>query len=573
MNFIQQAKWLIAFVLFLFGMSIALPAFTGAEGWGADTKGGRGGKVCVVTNLNDAGAGSFRAALLAKGPRIIVFRVSGVINLAAMTSSDTYLFMDSSKSFVTVAGQTSPGGITLHGTGHTIISCYDNNFHDWVFRFLRIRSNPNGVAGVDGVSFNTADHFIIDHCDFSGGSDGTMDIPRSHHWTVQWTTIANSAFCCYDHGGSLFAYNPTHHISLHHNVWANHEQRCGGYFHWVDVPGYVVPEGGYIDYRNNVCYNGMYNLFSLDAAYSAGPIYLNVAGNNFIEGPNLHVTGRGLYDDVEMKNATVYDLDNAFIQKDGSRNTNVLSTTQKYLAPAATPYDMPSVTTYSSSQAYDTVMNKTGAWPRDSMNRRTMSEIRTFTGRLLNDSATFITAGPAPASDADSDGMPDFWETGMGLNPNDYADAVRDLDGSGYTNIEKYLNDLARARLCEDYLYPVYPIPTGWADYNPACCKSTALDGVPVATKGVTAMRLTPNPVRGRVTIELARTQGHAVLQIFDLRGRKVAMFEAGNHCAAVWDAGQAAPGIYFVSHVADGKTMETRRITVVRYMGWLCHT
>lgn len=53
-----------------------IPAFPGAQGGGMYSFGGRGGRVIVVTNLNDDGPGSFRAALEAGGPRTVVFNLS-----------------------------------------------------------------------------------------------------------------------------------------------------------------------------------------------------------------------------------------------------------------------------------------------------------------------------------------------------------------------------------------------------------------------------------------------------------------------------------------------------------------
>ena len=58
-----------------------LSAFPDAEGFGATTPGGRGGQVLFVTNLNDSGPGSLRAAIEAEGPRLVVFRTGGLIEL------------------------------------------------------------------------------------------------------------------------------------------------------------------------------------------------------------------------------------------------------------------------------------------------------------------------------------------------------------------------------------------------------------------------------------------------------------------------------------------------------------
>lgn len=78
-----------------------IPVFPGAQGPGADTPGGRGGEIIEVTNLDDSGPGSLRAAINTSGPRIVVFRVGGVINLESRLRIDD--------PYITIAGQTAPG--------------------------------------------------------------------------------------------------------------------------------------------------------------------------------------------------------------------------------------------------------------------------------------------------------------------------------------------------------------------------------------------------------------------------------------------------------------------------------
>src|SRR5690242_2505727 len=129
-----------------------LPAFPGAEGFGANTPGGRGGKVIFVTNLDDSGPGSFRAACEAEGPRIVIFRVSGTIKLKSqLTVRNPYL---------TIAGQTAPGdGIALRDYTFGVMT------HDVVVRYLRSRLGDETAQEADCIDLlNGAHDCVIDHC-------------------------------------------------------------------------------------------------------------------------------------------------------------------------------------------------------------------------------------------------------------------------------------------------------------------------------------------------------------------------------------------------------------------------
>jgi pectate lyase len=445
-----------------------MPAFPGAEGWGADTRAGRGGKVIIVDNLNDAGPGSLRAALQETGRRIIVFRVSGVIKLEKKDAVNRYIDLREKHSEFMVAGQTSPGGVTLFGDRKAITGCYKQNLHDFVFRHLRFRVQAAGnIEGIDGAEFNGASNFVLDHCDFSGGTDGTLDITSGKNYTVQWCTVANSFYVGGDHGGSLLAYAPTHHVTLHHNIWAHHQSRCGAWFHWSEQH----PEhNGLIDYRNNLCYNAINYMFVVKGQ---APVHVNVVGNSFITGPNTPKSSpkvKKIWKQVSLPTSTVYEADNLTFDEKGE--VDELGKVRKfYQERVEKPHEMPAVTTSSAKQAYEDVLGGAGAWPRDPMTERVVKEIRTRTGKVRNHEAPCIEKGPEPPADSDLDGMPDFWEEGMKLNPRDASDAVKDQDGDGYTNIEEYINDLALARMKQDYHNPVYPVPKGWPDHDPKSCK------------------------------------------------------------------------------------------------------
>lgn len=398
----------------------ALPAFPGAEGFGTTTRGGRGGKVLVVTNLNGSGPGSFREAMLTTGPRIIIFQVSGVINLGGS------IHLLESHSNVTILGQSSPGGITLVGGA---ITNYQTNLHDVIIRFLTIRAQTG-----DTIAFNPIYNLVIDHVDTSGGADETFDIDASHDFTVQWSTIANSVRPPNSQNyGALIAYRPTTNITFHHNLHAHHGGRCGAQFHWNGSS--PIPGGSKIDLRNNVFYNcGFQQIYRADQSPAEGTNW-NLMGNYAKAGPNTPsgsmIFGLG---------GTVYMNDNLY----PGQSIMSIYTNPTYLSA---PHPFPGVTTTSALQAYEDVLDFVGSWPRDPMNIRTVNEVRNGTGTLGKiDDPLKTSTGPAALTDTDKDGIPDSWESSHGLNFNDPLDSAR-LHLSGYAHVEVYLNEVAQEKI------------------------------------------------------------------------------------------------------------------------------
>ena len=162
-------------------------AFPGAEGAGRFSQGGRGGAVIKVTNLNDAGPGSLRAAVEAKGPRTVVFEVAGTIQL----KSDLKI----SQPRITIAGQTAPGGgITLRD--HTLVVSAD----DVVIRFIRSRLGDESKTESDAIWINNGRRIILDHVSASWSVDETLSASARYgeegqgffDLTVQWSIIAES---------------------------------------------------------------------------------------------------------------------------------------------------------------------------------------------------------------------------------------------------------------------------------------------------------------------------------------------------------------------------------------------
>lgn len=147
-------------------MDLKIPAFPGAWGGGMFTTGGRGGKVLAVTNLNDRGPGSLRAAIEATGPRIVIFRVAGTIHL----KSD----LNINNPHITIAGQSAPGdGICIANDSINI------NTHNVILRHLRVRrGNPEGGQGSDNIGGNPIGDIIVDHCSASWGMDENLSLYR-----------------------------------------------------------------------------------------------------------------------------------------------------------------------------------------------------------------------------------------------------------------------------------------------------------------------------------------------------------------------------------------------------------
>ena len=148
-----------------------LKAFPSAEGFGKSAKGGRGGRVIKVTNLDDAGEGSLRAAIDATGPRIVVFEVSGTIVL------QSGLLVENS--YITIAGQTAPGqGIQLRVTPTANFAAFtigtrENSTTDVIVRYLKVRPGPGRQDSVngDGVQILGGERIIIDHCSIAWSTD------------------------------------------------------------------------------------------------------------------------------------------------------------------------------------------------------------------------------------------------------------------------------------------------------------------------------------------------------------------------------------------------------------------
>jgi len=407
----------------------SLPAFPGAEGFGSFSPGGRGGQVIKVTNLKTSGPGSFQEACSTEGPRIVVFDTSGVI------PGDVRIDYGQ----ITIMGQTAPGaGITVKGMLHNKYDIADK-LEDIVVRFLRIRPDPVLVgSNGDAIQFSKVRRCVLDHISCSWATDETIDIYSGEEVTVQWCTIEESDPDGDQHQNYGLIGGPNgHSVTIHHTLFANHKRRC------------PALANGPADIRNNVIYN-----FRDGLSHEGHPpnnLGFNIVGNYYKQGPNDIIFPFNFVSGIS------YYLHDNYFESRGSGYTGMIQDPWteaekiyglQYYAnrgvKADRRFEVPRVTTNSPQEAYTLVLEQAGCFPRDSVSRRTVTEVQTDTGDWKRRAPGDLMAGLEPAkapSDSDGDGMPDAWEHIHGLNPDDGTDHNKVMP-SGYTAIEEYCNML-----------------------------------------------------------------------------------------------------------------------------------
>lgn len=476
---------------------VEFAAFPGAEGYGKNTVGGRGGKVYHVTSLDDdannPAEGTLRWVLKQKGAKTVVFDVAGTIHLKAdlKTNNDN----------LTIAGQTSPGGICLADYAFVI------NSNEVIIRFLRFRPGDDSGKEPDGLGGMDKKNIIIDHCSVSWSVDECLSVYGMENSTVQWC-IAAQALRVSTHGKGTHCYGGNwggNKASYHHNLIAHCESRVPRL-----GPRASTQLNEYVDIRNNVFYNwageGCYgaenqNINIVDNYYKPGPAtnsgkkidriryriakigvrtldYVTEDDGSYNDWyPSLHkwgtfyVTGNVVegHDDVTADNWTkgIYAQ-----QENGSKVDNLWTEeTMKAIRKESPVVDPVMTTEHSAQEAYQAVLNYAGACNyRDAIDELVLSDVKegkatcTASGNkpgYINEPEDVLQAlselgdNPYPelakdtshdVTDTDGDGMPDAFETAYGLDANNPDDGnANTLDPAGkYTNLEMYLHSLVQ---------------------------------------------------------------------------------------------------------------------------------
>ena len=438
-------------------------AFPGAEGFGQYTTGGRGGQVMIVTNLNDDGPGSLRDAVTKKVPRIIVFAVSGTIHLTSRLNIT---------SNVTIAGQSAPGG-GICIADHPVVL----NGNNIIIRYLRFRMGDrfqdkgkvDGGGSDDALSGMRRNNIIIDHCSVSWSTDEVMSIYAGDSTTIQWNIISEPLNYSYhfETGDKDFEHHGYggiwggKHLSAHHNLFAHCNSRTPRFDGIRNSPVENV------DYRNNVIYNWGHN-----NVYAGEGGNYNIVNNYYKYGPStqttvMHRIVNPFHKLPEISFGKFY-IDGNFVDgsptvtKNNWSGVKMDKGTDVDAKKATMNQPFPSVETqtHSASEAYEIVLKNAGAVmpTRDTLDARIIKDVMNRTGKLIDVQGGYphgtpypetIGAWPAlqlstPPKDTDQDGMPDEWEEKRKLNPSDKTDAVAFSLSKQFTNVEVYLNELAK---------------------------------------------------------------------------------------------------------------------------------
>ena len=448
-----------------------IPAFPGAWGGGMFSTGGRGGQVIEVSNLNDSGPGSLRAAIDAAGARIVIFRVGGVIPLKSDLNIDN--------PDITIAGQTAPGdGICI--VDYTL----NINTRNVIIRHCRVRLTVNRtVKGhyqawqfQDCIGGNPEGDIVIDHCTTSWGTDESLslyrfmetrpDLPKTanggmhrikkpvRNLTVQWCLISESLRPA-THGATWGGRDAT----FHHNLFASNGGRNSS-----------IGMSGEFDYRNNVIFNWAHR--TIDGGDETSLV--NLINNYLKPGPatsekthsmiarleerDMYSPGRrwgaGDWYPTAGKRPGKWYIAGNVVEGHGDVTMDNWKGVHgnEELARVNAPFEGWPVRQETAHEAYISVLEKSGATlpRRDAIDRRVVESVRTgkttTTSGILHDPSEvgglieYAYVENEVLSDSDHDGMPDTWEEQYGFNKELIDDGRTDKDNDGYTNVEEYLN-------------------------------------------------------------------------------------------------------------------------------------
>ncbi len=483
-----RKQYLLLFFLYILTISLVYsqtPAFPTAEGYGMWVTGGRGGKVVEITTTENQDA---RGKIIEGGlswaldqypgePITIVFKVSGVIDLKGND-------LRKKRSNLTIAGQTAPGdGICIKGGNVNLGGSFNVIIRHVRFR-VGLKDNGTFIEG-GAIGLENGGNFIIDHCTFGWSGEENMTIYDDYSFTVQWCILHEGLYDV-GHPKGARSYGSQwggETATYHHNLLANNVSRTprinGAKSNDINV---------LMDYVNNVNFNwGKQNSTYggemqdvgqtqhcnwINNYYKPGPArdgshysyFIQAIGSttertslwylagNFIEGAANEINNTDNYEGIDLSVYTDKGIEKSTL-----------------FSPTA--FEVPyTLKIESVEDAYNSVLAKAGAFPRDSVDLRIIKEVETGNvsgsgkfgeGKGIIDDPEVVGGFPNYqiyhiVADVDHDGMADYWELANGLDTTDVDDRNK-TTSQGYTYLEAYLNGLVGEELDElSYPLPIY---------------------------------------------------------------------------------------------------------------------
>ena len=537
-----QLIWILLTGLFICAVqAVAQPlAFPGTEGHGAYTTGGRGGVGYEVTNLNDSGEGSLRAAIEAKGARTVVFRVSGTIQMKKK--------LNIKNGDITIAGQTAPGdGICLRD--YTMVVDASNV----IVRYIRSRMGDITNQQDDAMNGRFKKNIIIDHCSMSWSVDEAASFYSNENFTMQWCIISESMYKSV-HDKGLHGYGGIWggiNASFHHNLLAHHSSRNPRFNGGRDGYG-STPENEVVDFRNNVIYN-----WGKNSAYGGEKGSHNMVNNYYKAGPATSSKKNRIVEPYDVGNwfidgnyvdgyeAITADNWAGGVQPNGGTSFDLL----RVYEPFPTGY----IETQTPQEAYEDVLKYGGCSlpKRDAIDTRIIEETRTGTatyggsygvGKGIIDTQEEVggwielTSAEAPL-DSDHDGMSDEWEDEMGLNKF-YPEDRNNLLEDSTTVLETYLNSI-----------------TTIADSSGVGIKMIDL---------LSKLKVYPNPATILATVQYhLENEAEMQYRLMDMAGRTVLQSQIdhqwGGFNSFNIDVSQLKKGVYYLCLISSKNNSTTK--------------
>jgi hypothetical protein len=431
--------------------SEGMPAFAGAEGFGRNATGWRGGEVVKVTNLNDRGPGSLRACAEGSRPRVCIFEVAGTIAVDSTIAVGSNVYL---------AGQSAPGeGVQLRLGRSPDRPMMVRAASDVVIRHLRLRPGPSqeSSSNVDAIGIFDSHDVILDHLSLQWATDELLDIGTLRgsvfDITVQDSLLAwgldfaNHPKGKHSKGALICAIGgrgECGRISLVRNLFAHNRDRN------PDVKGTSI---GPVEIVNNVFYNPRSEFgefYDID-----GDLRLNYIGNTTLSGPSTRASRAPYAVDIRNDYSPTFDaLVHVRDNIDGNHRRRLSDPEELVVQPEGRRYLVPEpflplmVEALTPDAALERVLAGAGATAprRDRLDRQVVEDVLGRTGKVINHPAEVggwpeLASGPVLA-DGDGDGMPDPWEVAHGSDPGAF-DAWQDADGNGWADLEDYLNQRA----------------------------------------------------------------------------------------------------------------------------------